>query len=145
MRHFWKNEIKSLDVFFRVGDYESRIGAIPMTGGRLTDPVITGYRLESEPEGFPMNMEYQEFVAAGTTTLTPTRKNYACVKAVPTGGTRVVEEFTAFPDNYDPHDPETWNACAVRTLSPSWPASGASDEPDRRNTAYAQVPTVKCS
>lgn len=133
-----------LDVYFRDGAYESLVGSIPMTGGRLTSPVITGYRNEPEPEGFPMNMEYQEFEAAGTSTLTPTRKNYACVKAVPTGGTRVVEEFNGFPSGYDPNDPETWNACELRRISPSWPSDPTSSEATRV-TAYAQIPTARCS
>lgn len=143
--HYWKSQKMILDVYFRVDGYESVVGSIPMTGGRLTNPTITGYRTEAEPEGFPMNMEYQEFEAAGATTLTPTRKNYACVKAVPAGSTRVVEEFTGFPSGYDGDGPETWNACEVRTLSPTWPDSPTSNSADTRNTAYAQVPTVKCS
>ena len=142
--HYWKTQRMVLDVYFRVDDFESLVGSIPMTGGRLSDPVILGYRTETEPEGFPLNMEYQQFEAAGNTTLTPTRKNYACVKAVPTGGTRVLETFSAFPDGYDPNDPETWNACSVRTLSPTWPDSPTGTAATR-NTAYAQIPTVDCT
>ena len=146
LNHYWKSQKMILDVVFRVGSYESVIGSIPMTGGRLIDPVITGYRTEDEPEGFSMNMEFQQFEAAGPTSLTPTRKNFACVKAVPTGSTKVTETFQGFPENYDANDPESWNACEVRTLIPSWPQSATSIEKTPSiNRAYAQIPTVRCT